>query len=95
MIGMETTMRYTTTTVILRPSVPHLVRSAEDVRVVLLEPPDPDEPGERPGQLVAVEDAEVGQAQGELLPRADAVVEDEAVTYVEKEMKGTSDFTRF
>ena len=50
--------------------------------VVLLEPPDPGESSERTGYLVAVEDTKVSQAEGELLPGTDAVVEDLRIFYI-------------
>mmetsp|Transcript_6588 Transcript_6588/g.15853 ORF Transcript_6588/g.15853 Transcript_6588/m.15853 type:complete len:566 (+) Transcript_6588:515-2212(+) len=57
----------------------HLVWPAEDVRVVLLKPPNPGEPVEGAAVLVAVEHAKVGHADGELAVGARAAVEDDAV----------------
>mmetsp|Transcript_36162 Transcript_36162/g.70286 ORF Transcript_36162/g.70286 Transcript_36162/m.70286 type:complete len:649 (+) Transcript_36162:65-2011(+) len=56
-----------------------LVLRAEDVRVVLLEPPDAREARERAGGLVAVQHAEVGEAHREVLVRAGLVLEHQAV----------------
>lgn len=54
-----------------------MLRRAEDMRVVLLEAPHAREAGERAAELVAVQHAEVRQAQRQLTPRAGAVVEQE------------------
>ena len=51
---------------------------AEDVGVVLLEPPHSGETGEGPREFVPVQDPEIGQAQRQLSPGAGAVVEDQA-----------------
>ena len=56
-----------------------LRRHAEHVRVVLHEAAHAREAGERARRLVAVEDAELGHADRQLLVRAVARVEDEAV----------------
>lgn len=52
---------------------------AEDVRVVLHEPPHAREPGERAARFVAVDDPEFGHPDGELFVAPVARVEDEAV----------------
>eukprot|EP01136_Pigoraptor_vietnamica_P037807 Opistho-1_new@106270 len=56
-----------------------LVLRTENVRVVLLEAPHAREARERTRQLVAMEDAKVGHAEGQLLVRPHAVVEHQAV----------------
>ena len=57
-----------------------LVRTAEDVGVVLLEPPHPGQPSQGSGKLVPVEDAKVCHPEGQVLVGTDAVVEDEAMS---------------
>eukprot|EP00053_Salpingoeca_punica_P013384 m.120929 g.120929 ORF g.120929 m.120929 type:complete len:748 (-) comp16189_c0_seq1:23-2266(-) len=57
----------------------NLGRQAEDVCVVLLEAADAGEAGEGARELVAVQHAKVGEANGQLLVRADAVAEHQAV----------------
>lgn len=54
-----------------------LLVGAEDVSVVLLEPAHPGETSQGPGQLVPVEHAKIGEAEGELTPRSNAVVKDQ------------------
>ncbi len=49
-------------------SPPHLLGRAEDVGVVLLEPPHPDEPSEGTRELVSVQHAKVGHPQRKLSP---------------------------
>mmetsp|Transcript_8779 Transcript_8779/g.18552 ORF Transcript_8779/g.18552 Transcript_8779/m.18552 type:complete len:735 (+) Transcript_8779:385-2589(+) len=56
-----------------------LVLPAEDVGVVLLEAPDAREAREGAGELVAVQDAEIGVADGEVAVGADRGAEHEAV----------------
>mmetsp|Transcript_32752 Transcript_32752/g.55219 ORF Transcript_32752/g.55219 Transcript_32752/m.55219 type:complete len:390 (+) Transcript_32752:512-1681(+) len=56
-----------------------LVLAAEDVSIVLLEPAHARESSERPGDLVAVQHAEVRDAQRQLSVGADAVGEEQAV----------------
>jgi len=55
--------------------VAHLVHGAEDVGVVLLEAADADEARQGSRQLVPVQDAEVGHANGQLSPGARPVIE--------------------
>ena len=50
--------------------VMYLILSTEDVSVILLEPPDSGETGESAGQLVAMQDTEIGHPQRKLLPRS-------------------------
>ena len=57
-----------------------LVRTAEDVGVVLLEPPHPGQPCQGSGKLVPVENSKVGHPEGQVLVGTDAVVEDEAMS---------------
>lgn len=57
-----------------------LIWTAEDVGVVLLEPPDAGEAVQGARELVAVQDAKVGKADGQLAVGAVAVGEHEAVT---------------
>ena len=56
-----------------------LLRGAEDVGIILLEPADTGEAGEGPAELIAVEDSKVGQPERELAVRAGAEAEHEAV----------------
>mmetsp|Transcript_5067 Transcript_5067/g.9371 ORF Transcript_5067/g.9371 Transcript_5067/m.9371 type:complete len:558 (-) Transcript_5067:471-2144(-) len=56
-----------------------LVGAAEDVGVVLLEATDASESLESAAELVAVEDAKVGETKGEFAVGADAVAEHEAM----------------
>lgn len=59
--------------------VSNLIWPAEDVRIVLDEPPDSGETGESSGEFVSVEYSEVCHAKRQLLPRTDAMVENQAV----------------
>mmetsp|Transcript_2393 Transcript_2393/g.7077 ORF Transcript_2393/g.7077 Transcript_2393/m.7077 type:complete len:787 (+) Transcript_2393:404-2764(+) len=59
--------------------VPDLVQPAEDVRVVLLEPPHAGEARQRAVRLVAVQHPKVGHADGQLAVAAQPVAEHEAV----------------
>ena len=59
---------------------PDLVGHAEDVGVVLLEPPYPGQPSQGSGKLVPVEDTEVRHPKGQVLVGTDAVVENEAMS---------------
>jgi hypothetical protein len=59
--------------------ITHLVGPAEDVRVVLLEAPDAREAVQGPRELVAVQHAKVGEAEGELAVGAGAVFHKDTV----------------
>lgn len=56
----------------------HLLQSAENVGIILLEAPDPRQPCQGPGGLVAVQDPKIRQAQGQLPPGARPVGEHQA-----------------
>ena len=56
-----------------------LVLAAENVAVVLHEPPDSGQPCEGPRELVPVKHSELGDPQRQVLVRPQGVVEDEAV----------------
>lgn len=56
----------------------HLLQRAENVGIVLLEAPDPRQPCQGPGGLVAVQDPKIRQAQGQLPPGARPVGEHQA-----------------
>lgn len=57
----------------------HLVGRAEDVRVILDEPPNPRQPAQAPTALVAVQHSKFGHPQRKLLDRPRSGVKDEAV----------------
>lgn len=54
--------------------MPHLVHGAEDVSVVLLEAAHTSEAGQSSRQLVPVQDAKVGHANGQLPPGTWSVI---------------------
>lgn len=54
---------------------PHLVHGAEDMSIVLLEAADTGESSEGTRELVPVQDAEVGHANGQLSPGARPMIE--------------------
>lgn len=58
---------------------PHLVHGAEDMSIVLLEAADTGEASEGSRQLVPVQDAKVGHANGQLSPGAWPVIKHQAV----------------
>ena len=56
-----------------------LVHGAEDVSIVLLEPTHAGQSSQSTRQLIAVQRSKIGQAQRQLSPRSDTVVEYQAV----------------
>lgn len=58
-------------------SIMYLLRSAEDVSVILAEPPNPGQTSKGAGELVAMQRPKVGPSDGKLLPGAKALFEHE------------------
>ncbi len=57
----------------------NLVRSAEDVGIVLLKPADAGQAAQRSRQLVSMKNAKVGETDRQLSPRPDAMVKHQAI----------------
>jgi hypothetical protein len=66
----------------------NLTRHAEDVGIVLNEPPHSAETAQRPARLVSVEDTKLGEPDGEFLERPRARVKDEAVAGAVHRLEG-------
>lgn len=61
--------------------LPYLFRGAENVSVVLLEPPDSSEARKGSWQFVSVQHSEIRKPKGQLPPRTNAIVKDQARKY--------------